>query len=116
MTDNRPGVVFHLDEASPEKQRGVAGNIEHLMVELADGSPIELVAHGEGLSIALRGSPMESDVRRLLEQGVVIAACHNTMRSKGVGPDRLIEGVHIVPAGVAELVRRQRDGWAYVRP
>ena len=28
----------------------------------------------------------------------------------------LIKGVYVVPAGIAQLVRRQREGWACVRP
>ena len=38
------------------------------------------------------------------------------MRSQNLTSTDLIDGVHIVPAGVAELVRKQRAGWAYLKP
>jgi len=38
------------------------------------------------------------------------------MRAQQLSPEALLPGVGIVPAGVAQLVRRQREGWAYLRP
>jgi len=51
-----------------------------------------------------------------LARGVIVAACENSMRSAGVTAEQLADGARIVPSGIAQLVRRQRDGWAYVRP
>jgi intracellular sulfur oxidation DsrE/DsrF family protein len=47
---------------------------------------------------------------------VVVAACENTLEMKGIGRDRLAAGVVTVPSGIGELVRKQQQGWAYVRP
>lgn len=113
-TDN--GIVFHVDEAGADKHRSLIRNVENLIDELRDGAPVELVAHGNGLAIALSGSAVEPELRALLDGGVIVAACRNTMRAKGIEEDALIRGVTVVPAGVAELVRRQRAGWAYVKP
>jgi intracellular sulfur oxidation DsrE/DsrF family protein len=110
------GVVVHLDEADPGKHEAVLGNIANLLAELGEATVIELVVHGPGLAAALSGSPHAAETRRLIGRGVSVAACGNTMRREGVRPDRLIEGVSVVPAGLAQIVRRQRDGWAYVRP
>lgn len=114
--ESEVGVVVHLDEADPAKHAAVLGNITNLMEELADGSPVELVVHGGGLGAALADGPEADRVRHLLGQGLGVAACANTMRRDGVTPERLVEGVAVVPAGLAQLVRRQRQGWAYVRP
>ena len=110
------GVVVHLDEAEPDKHASVLRNIGNLLDELGDGTEIELVVHGPGLAAAITDSPHAARVRELLSRGVSVAACANTMREKHVSADALIEGVHVVPAGIAELVRKQREGWAYVRP
>jgi intracellular sulfur oxidation DsrE/DsrF family protein len=45
-----------------------------------------------------------------------MAACTNIMRENEVSVDQLIEGVHVVPSGVGQLVTRQREGRAYLRP
>lgn len=116
-SENSPaGVVFHLDEADPDKHASVLRNVRNLLDELADESPIELVVHGPGLAAALRDAPHADQVRELLSRGFTVAACSNTMKAMSVSVDQLLDGVYVVPAGIAQLVRRQREGWAYVRP
>lgn len=110
------GVVVHLDEADPAKHRAVLRNITNLLAELGEDTPVELVVHGPGLAAALAGAPHASEVRELLDRGVMVAACGNTMRQQDVAADQLVAGARVVPAGIAQLVRRQREGWAYVRP
>ena len=110
------GVVVHLDEASPEKHASVLLNISNLLNELGDGTQVELVVHGPGLSAVIAEAPHAAKVDELLSRGVTVAACANTMRGMNISVDGLIDGVQVVPSGVAELVRRQRLGWAYIRP
>lgn len=111
-----PGVVIHLDEAEPAKHEAVLRNIANMLDELGRDTPAELVVHGPGLAAALDSAPHAAAVRELLGKGVTVAACGNTMRQLNIPASRLIPGVRVVPAGIAELVRRQREGWSYVRP
>lgn len=110
------GVVVHLDEASPEKHASVLLNISNLLNELGDETPVELVVHGPGLLAVIAVAPHCAKVHELLGRGVTVAACANTLKGMNISVDGLVEGVHVVPSGVAELVRRQRQGWAYLRP
>lgn len=112
----QPGVVVHLSEGDPGKHANVLRNVANLLSELGDGTPVELVAHGPGLDVALATAAHADQVRALLARGVTVAACANTMRSRELDSGALIEGVRVVPAGVAELARRQWQGWAYLRP
>lgn len=110
------GVVFHLDEADPARQALVLGNMVNLLAELGGDTPLELVANGPGLEALLLAAPLADQVGRLVDRGVSVVACANTMRQRGVSVDRLLPGVRVVPSGVGQLVRRQREGWAYLRP
>ena len=110
------GVVVHLNEATPEKHASVLLNISNLLNEMGDETRVELVVHGPALSVVVAESPHSAKVSDLLSRGVTVAACANTMRGMNISAETLIEGVHVVPSGVAELVRRQRQGWAYIRP
>jgi intracellular sulfur oxidation DsrE/DsrF family protein len=117
MAEERPGVVVHLDEADPARQRLVLANVTNLLADLGDElGPVELVVHGPGLDAVLVGSDLAAPLADLVSQGVVLAACANTLRARGLAESDLLEGVRLVPAGVGELVRRQRQGWAYLRP
>ncbi|MCK4177240.1 DsrE family protein [Aciditerrimonas ferrireducens] len=114
---SRPGVVVHLDEADPARQRLALANVANLLADLGPAAgPVELVVNGPGLDVALQGSPLAGDLAALQGQGVVVAACANTLAARGLERSALLPGVHVVPAGVSELVRRQREGWAYLRP
>lgn len=107
---------MHLVEADPDRHAAVLRNIANLHAELDDGSEVELVVHGPGLGAATRTAAHAQQLTELLSSGVSVAACANTMRAQQLGPEALLPGVRIVPAGVAQLVRRQRQGWAYLRP
>lgn len=114
--ERRRGVVVHIDEAGEVKQKAVLVNVSNLLEDLPDGSDVEIVAHGPGIDICLGDSPTADLVQALLAQRVVVAACGNTLARRAIDRGRVAPGVTIVPSGVGELVRKQWEGWAYLRP
>ncbi|NUU06964.1 DsrE family protein [Leifsonia sp. C5G2] len=111
-----PGVVVHLDEADPAKHAAVLRNISNLIDALEPGTEIELVVHGPAIGLLLPGNPHTETVQAMQLRGLTIDACQNTLRSEHIAPERLIPDAVIVPSGIAHLVVRQREGWAYLRP
>jgi intracellular sulfur oxidation DsrE/DsrF family protein len=110
------GAVVHLDEDGEAKYQAVLRNVGNLITDLGAETSVELVAHGPGIGLCLIDSPQAEDLQELIGRGVVVAACENTLEMKGIGRDRLAAGVVTVPSGIGELVRKQQQGWAYVRP
>ena len=45
-----------------------------------------------------------------------VVACENTMRGAKLTKDDMLHGVAYVGAGVVEIMQRQQQGWAYLRP
>ena len=45
-----------------------------------------------------------------------LMACENTMRNTKVKREDMHAGISCVDAGVVHLMKRQREGWAYIRP
>jgi intracellular sulfur oxidation DsrE/DsrF family protein len=43
-------------------------------------------------------------------------ACQNTMRSLKLSPQEMLPEIGYVPSGVVEVMRKQQQGWAYIRP
>jgi len=111
-------VVFHLDEGGKAKGELVFKNIENLIADLGEGNvEVELVANAEGITSLLRSPNLHGElVQRLVAKGVRFVACANALRQMGLEKKELLDPVEIVSAGVAELVKRQAQGWAYVRP
>lgn len=114
--DPEGGVVVHLDEDGDDKYRAVLRNVGNLVTDLGDQVRVELVAHGPGIGLCLDDSSLAEDLQDLIGRGVVVAACENTLEMKGIALEHLAAGVVTVPSGMGELVRKQQNGWAYVRP
>jgi intracellular sulfur oxidation DsrE/DsrF family protein len=56
--------------------------------------------------------------KRLAEaesRGVRIVACQNSMRAFHLEAADLAPGVGTVPSGVVELMKREHEGFAYIR-
>jgi len=45
-----------------------------------------------------------------------VVACQNTMKAKKLSQDQMNMSIGYVPAGVIQIMTRQGQGWAYVRP
>ncbi len=116
--DNMPGVVIQVSDNDPAKWNLALNNARNLITAMggADKVTVEIVAYGPGLGMLKEGSAVSDRLAGAQSDGVQLAACGNTMRAKKVTEADLALGVHVVPAGVMEIVQRQRSGWAYVRP
>jgi intracellular sulfur oxidation DsrE/DsrF family protein len=51
-----------------------------------------------------------------LDSGVGLLACENTMQNTKATKANMYAGIAFVQAGVTHLMKRQREGWAYIRP
>lgn len=55
-------------------------------------------------------------VQSILDQGINIYACQNTMKAKGLVLADLLSGVKVVPAGVTAVVDFQNRKYVYLNP
>jgi len=107
-------VVFQLADGRPEDHETAVRNVRNAVADLPGASAC-LVAHGPGLGLVTGRTGFADDVDQLVKDGVEVLACRNTMARLGIAEDELRPGVATVPAGIGEIVRRQQEGWAYVR-
>ncbi|HEX5333118.1 MAG TPA: DsrE family protein [Cellulomonas sp.] len=110
------GVVLHLTEAAAGKQRAVLRNALNLLPEVEVGTPIEVVVHGEAITLARPGQATADALAEAQDAGITIVVCRNSLRSQDLTDRDLVHGAVVVPSGVAHLVARQLEGWAYLRP
>jgi intracellular sulfur oxidation DsrE/DsrF family protein len=52
----------------------------------------------------------------LSQKGVTFAACSNALLSMGLSKEEIFPFVKIVPVGVRELINKQQEGYAYIKP
>jgi uncharacterized protein len=110
-------IIIQINEDDSRKWHTVLANIRNIQAELgAQDVAIAVVAIGPGLGLLNIDSLAANNVQDALATGVEFIACGNTMKAQQVADDDLVSGVRVVTAGYVELVRRQQQGWAYLRP
>jgi intracellular sulfur oxidation DsrE/DsrF family protein len=109
-------VIFELTSDNAEAWRGVLNNVENVKTALGATS-IEVVAHGEGLALLTVSSNagVYDRLKQSADDGVVFAACENTMKRQNLRKNDLVPFATTVDSGVAEVVRKQEAGWSYLR-
>ena len=118
--DKAHKVVFEVSIDGAEKWQGALRNIENTRKELGPETKIEVVTHGKGVGMLLVKTSVENaELKAKLEQlhadGVVFAACQNTMKREKLEKKDLVELSTTVPSGVSEVVRKQAAGYAYIK-
>jgi intracellular sulfur oxidation DsrE/DsrF family protein len=109
-------VVIQLNTADTASWSSTIGNIRNLQKIWPNNISIEVVAHGKGLDLIVANKThLANDVNALSKEGVVFAACENSMRKHNVTKADLLPVSITVPSGVAELVLKQEQGWAYLK-
>ncbi len=111
-------VLFHVDEMN--KWKLTLANISNLLVALNDRNlVVEVVANSEAVLLYVDKSenlePKEK-ISQLIQQGVRFVACNNALTAYQIDPKSIFSNIDIVKAGVAELVLRQYEGFAYLKP
>ena len=110
-------VVVQVSEADPARWNLVLNNVKNLQDDLgAKNVAIEIVAYGPGIGMLKFDAPTNSRVSEALKNGVAVQACENTMRNQKLAQADMHPGISYVPAGVVQIIKRQQEGWAYLRP
>jgi len=79
-----------------------------------DKVEIELVALGHGLGVLKLDSTQGPRVADALKLGVQISACEVTMRRQKLTREDMLPKIGYVAAGLGQIIKRQREGWAYI--
>ncbi len=113
----RNKIVFQVSDNDPARWNLVLNNVKNLQKELgADNVKIEVVAYGPGINMFKLDSEVGGRLQEAADSGVKLAACGNTMKGAKLTMADMHPAVSQVPAGIVELMRKQQEGWAYIRP
>ena len=110
-------VIFQVSDADPAKWNLALNNARNVQAELGkENVLIEIVAYGPGLAMLKADSKVEARLAQALDDNVGLIACENTMFNTKTTKADMYSGISYVTAGVTHLMKRQREGWAYIRP
>lgn len=119
-----PKVLIHLSHGDATRLGQALDEIEALVQYYrtnGQSARIEVIINGAGLALVRTDvSPYAARVQRMQEEydNLAFVACQNTIdrlkRDKGITA-HLLPGVSVIDSGVAQLMRRQHQGWAYIQ-
>lgn len=113
----RNKLIIQVSDSDPAKWSLALNNARNVQLELGeDDVDMEIVVYGPGLPMLKAGSPMAQRVSAALKTGVKVVACENTMRAQHLVYADMLPDIGYVPAGVVELMQKQQQGYAYIRP
>lgn len=113
----RSRVVIQVSDADQGKWNLALNNAKNIQTDLgATNVDVELVAYGPGIGMLKLDSPVGGRIDEATVAGVKVVACENTMRGQKLTRADMLNGIGYVPAGVVELISKQQQGWAYLRP
>lgn len=110
-------LVLQVSDADPAKWNLAVNNARNVQTDLgAKNVDVEIVAYGPGLNMLKGDSKVADRLAEALDNNIGLMACENTMRNTKVQRRDMYNGIAYVDAGVVHIMKRQREGWAYIRP
>ena len=110
-------IVFQMSDNDPARWNLALNNMRNVQFDLGDDEvELELVAYGPGIGMLKADSPVAKGIADALKTGAKVVACENTMKGQKLGYSDMLPNIGYAPSGVVELMRKQQQGYAYIRP
>jgi uncharacterized protein len=110
-------VVLQVSDGDAKKWNLALNNMKNVQDALGkDKVDVELVVYGPGIDMLKAESVVGNRVNDAVAAGVKVVACEVTMKAQKLTKDDMLKSIDYVPGGVIELMKRQKEGYAYVRP
>lgn len=120
-------VVFHIDEV--EKWPLLLANVRNL-VKVVDVTVCRITVLVNVKAVIIfdqhtfndhlfdrKVQPSHVDIiKQLTLQGVEFTVCQNSLSGSNIFVESIPEYLKVVPVGVLELIQKQSEGFAYIKP
>lgn len=108
-------IIWEISAGDTAQQRVLFNQVNNVLAEAPDAK-IEVVFHSFSIYAFIKDTGyFKPQIAALHKKGVVFAVCNNSLKKRSITPDRVIPEAIIVPVAILELVKKQEEGWAYIR-
>ena len=110
-------LLVHVDLPDEQRFTVALNNIANYIAALkAEEYRIVLLANAGAAKFLANKSAFAARVAEIQNHGVLFMVCANALKAASIAMEDVLVGVQIVPAGVVEIVRLQREGYCYLKP
>jgi intracellular sulfur oxidation DsrE/DsrF family protein len=112
---NEHRIVFQLTSGDTLVHKQLMKQLSNIS-SVSPTTKIEVVCHGAGLDLITKGKTIVKDkVQAHAAKGIQFNACEFSLKERKVERSLILEGMGFVPAGIIEIVKRQEEGWSYIK-
>lgn len=113
----REKLVMQVSDADTGKWNLALANARNVQQAYgADKIDIEIVTFGPGINMLKSDSAVAQRIDEAKQTGITIVACQNTMKAMKLTEHDMLPNTSYVASGAVELIKKQREGYAYIRP
>lgn len=108
-------IVFQLTSADTNVHKMLVRQLGNVLTA-APNSMVEVVCHGPGIAmLTTQQTIVQPKIIELKGKGIQFVVCENTLRERKVTKEEIIPEAGFVKAGIIEIVKKQEEGWSYIR-
>ena len=110
-------IVFQFTNANDTlQQKAFVKQLENITAHWPNAK-YEVVVYNQGVELVMKNNTKyQARLQSLKAKGVNFVVCENTLKNRKISKDAFPEVlVGFVPAGIAEIVEKQEEGWSYIR-
>ncbi len=111
-------VVFEMTQPEGQTWDSLITHVNNMreVLNKEGGVEVEVVFFGPGLNMLRKtNTKYEERLKALADAGVTLSACQNAMRFMKLKTEDLFPFANQVDSGISQIVRRQEQGWAYIK-
>ena len=113
----KPRVVLQVSDGDAAKWNLALNNAKNVQQELgAKNVAVEIVVYGPGIGMLKSDATTNNRITEATKSGIQVVACENTMTTQKLTKADMNASISYARSGVVQLMKRQDEGWAYVRP
>jgi len=111
-------IIFSIKSSNDDEIHHVLSSANNVLKFYGpENVEMKIVAYYHGIkALQKKYKDIALRVEALMLLDVEFIACGNTMKTKKITKDELIEGSEIVTAGIVEMVERVKEGWVNIVP
>lgn len=115
-SQNNYKVVFDMTSKDSVNQQTLIRQLNGIHQASPDAR-LEVVVYSHGMNFVTKaGSTQVAAITQLLaEKNISFKVCAATMKRNNLTAADLIPGVQVVDDGIYEIVKRQQEGWGYIK-
>jgi len=110
-------IVFQFTNANDTlQQKAFVKQLENITAHWPNAK-YEVVVYNQGVELVMKNNTKyQARLQTLKAKGVNFVVCENTLKNRKISKDAFPEIlVGFVPAGIAEIVEKQEEGWSYIK-